>query len=180
MSCHSLILMRHGKSSWSDSSLSDHDRPLKKRGRRNAVEMGNYLASGDLIPEKIVCSTALRAKQTHVHLVLGMRQNPSVDFMEALYHASRSTLQHILTAQTPNLRYLMCIGHNPGLEDFLEWYAPGFHPSTETKTFPTASVAILQSDLPFHQWQPGPSVILTQILRPRDLPQQSSNSGALP
>ena len=51
-----LILMRHAKSDWSDSSLSDHDRPLNSRGQRDAPRMANWLAESDWIPDVVLSS----------------------------------------------------------------------------------------------------------------------------
>ena len=59
-----LLIMRHAKSCWKDSDLSDHERPLKKRGKNDAKKMGKLLKSKKIIPDVIICSTAERAKET--------------------------------------------------------------------------------------------------------------------
>ncbi len=65
-----LLLLRHAKSSWNDPSLADHDRPLKKRGRKAAPRMGRWLQENGLRPDCVLCSTATRARET-LQLVLG-------------------------------------------------------------------------------------------------------------
>ena len=71
-----LLLLRHAKSSWDNSDLADHDRPLNGRGRRDAPRMGQLLAQHDLTPDLIVTSAARRAATTaepvsYTHLTLG-------------------------------------------------------------------------------------------------------------
>jgi len=60
----SLLILRHAKSSWKHPELTDHDRPLNKRGKRDAPRMGKILRSEHLIPEAIISSTAARAHVT--------------------------------------------------------------------------------------------------------------------
>ena len=59
-----LLMLRHAKSSWKDGSLSDHDRPLNERGKRDAPRMGQILKEQALVPELIISSTAKRARKT--------------------------------------------------------------------------------------------------------------------
>ena len=60
----SLHLLRHAKSSWKDPGLNDHDRPLSKRGRQTAKMMAAYLRRAKIAPDLVICSTAMRARQT--------------------------------------------------------------------------------------------------------------------
>jgi phosphohistidine phosphatase len=59
-----LLILRHAKSSWSDASLSDHDRPLNKRGKGDAPKMGSLLRAEELTPDLIISSSAKRAIRT--------------------------------------------------------------------------------------------------------------------
>ena len=59
-----LLILRHAKSSWRDTSLDDHDRPLNERGRRDAPRRGQLLLEESLLPDLILCSTAARARRT--------------------------------------------------------------------------------------------------------------------
>jgi phosphohistidine phosphatase len=59
-----LLLLRHAKSSWDESNLSDYERPLNNRGKQNASTMGNFLKKENLVPDLIISSTAKRADKT--------------------------------------------------------------------------------------------------------------------
>ena len=68
-----LLLMRHAKSSWSEPGLADHDRPLNKRGKQAAPEMGKLLRKEGLVPDLILCSTARRSRQTAEAVAASLR-----------------------------------------------------------------------------------------------------------
>ena len=59
-----LLVLRHAKSSWKDIGLRDFDRPLNKRGKKDAPRMGQFLAEQDLTPDQIITSAATRARLT--------------------------------------------------------------------------------------------------------------------
>lgn len=85
-----LLLLRHAKSSWDDATLSDHDRPLKSRGIKAARRMGRLMREQDLCPDRILCSTAVRARET---LRLALEESgidPATEFTERLFHCSPS------------------------------------------------------------------------------------------
>ena len=73
-----LLLMRHAKSDWSDGSVSDHDRPLNARGQDAAPRIASWLASEGMVPEVILCSTAVRTSQTLALMLNVWRNNPVV------------------------------------------------------------------------------------------------------
>ena len=66
-----LLLLRHAKSSWKDADLDDHDRPLNKRGKRDAPRMSQLIVQQDLVPELILSSTAKRAHKPVTHVSYG-------------------------------------------------------------------------------------------------------------
>lgn len=111
MTC-TLILMRHAKSSWSDVTQADHDRPLNKRGQRSARALGDWLRKHDHAPDQILCSSAARAQETCAGLNLGLPA-PAV---RTLYLAEPETMMRALQAATG--RVVLMIGHNPGIADF--------------------------------------------------------------
>ena len=59
-----LLILRHAKSSWKEARLTDHDRPLNKRGHRDAPKMGRLLRDKELVPQMIISSTAKRTRKT--------------------------------------------------------------------------------------------------------------------
>ncbi|MFQ5733465.1 MAG: histidine phosphatase family protein [Planctomycetaceae bacterium] len=115
-----LFLLRHAKSSWKNDLLTDHERPLNKRGRTTAPLMGRFMAEKDLQPDVIVSSTALRAKQT-TDLIVESSQFPAdVQFTDELYPSGVSRCLSALQTYAGGSDAVMLVGHNPGLEEVLE------------------------------------------------------------
>lgn len=136
-----LILTRHGKSSWDDLSLDDHDRPLNARGKKAARAIGHWLKASNYVPDQVLCSTAMRAQETYVYLCEGLQVAPQRIDLEALYLASPDTIlaQIKCHAMAPSV---LVIGHNPGFADLamdLVEQAPE-HP--DFYRFPTAATLV--------------------------------------
>ncbi|WP_370089880.1 histidine phosphatase family protein [Ekhidna sp.] len=108
-----LYLIRHAKSSWA-FDLSDHDRPLGKRGRKDVIKMGQHLAANQLKPEVLISSTASRAFYTALHLCdqIGIDEG-QIRLDKSLYHAGASDILEVIKA-APNCDRLAVFGHNPG------------------------------------------------------------------
>lgn len=112
-----LILTRHTKSAWDDPATADHDRPLNRRGRRAALELGEWLNSRGYEPDQVLCSTAERTKETWSRLAAApLEVTPKVEFVPALYHAAPDVMMKYLSKATGDC--VMLIGHNPGIADF--------------------------------------------------------------
>lgn len=107
-----LILMRHAKSDWGDLRLSDHARPLNKRGRRSATALGQWLRAQGLAPDQILCSSATRAQETCARLALP----GAPDLLDSLYMAEPEQMLTELRRATGAT--VLVIGHNPGIADF--------------------------------------------------------------
>jgi len=114
-----LYLLRHAKSSWDDDSLSDVERPLNKRGQRDAPMMGKRLRARGFVPNSIVSSGAVRAETT-ARAVAHEIGYPLARIRreDALYLAGPATLLEIVRRADDKLGSLMLVGHNPGLTDF--------------------------------------------------------------
>eukprot|EP00741_Cyanophora_paradoxa_P024619 tig00000269_g23770.t1 len=114
-----LIVMRHGKSSWKvPGELTDEMRPLKKRGRREARIAGEFLESRGWRPQVVVCSTALRSRQTwnEMKRAFGAMQ-PLVFYAPELYAGGLSEIKAALVRHVaPGQSTALVIGHNPGVE----------------------------------------------------------------
>lgn len=108
-----LILTRHAKSSWDSDTLSDHDRPLNKRGRRSAVALGDWLRTKALSPDQVLCSSALRTRETWA--CMGFEE-PEPAYTDALYHAGPAKILDTLKSATG--RIVLLLGHNPGIAEF--------------------------------------------------------------
>jgi len=113
-----LYLVRHAKSDWSHTELDDFDRPLNKRGIRDALEMSKYMAKLDVLPDVVVTSPAMRARQTSEALVHAMHI-PMDDIREdgRIYAASVSALLEVIHEWDETWNSVMMVGHNPGIAE---------------------------------------------------------------
>ena len=111
-----LSILRHAKSSWDDPELGDHERPLNKRGANDAPRIGAYMAEHGMLPDTVLCSTAVRARAT-LALVLSElgRIKPSIAYEDGLYLAEPEALLARLTLVDKGVRHALLVGHNPGL-----------------------------------------------------------------
>ena len=130
-----LLLMRHAKSSWKDTSLYDHDRPLNNRGKRDAPRMGQKLMDEELIPEIILCSTATRARETVERLLETCEFSGDLKYIEDLYHADYATYLELLSELDPEIECAMIVGHNPEMDSFLQYVCDDYD------HLPTATIA---------------------------------------
>lgn len=117
-----LCLLRHAKSSWENPSLLDRERPLNKRGYRDAPRMGAYLA-GRYSPIPFFVSPARRAQETYTELLTGWPELNShgVTTEEALYTFEFRELLQWLSARPDELAAVAMVGHNPALTDLTNW-----------------------------------------------------------
>lgn len=177
-----LVLLRHGKSDWPD--VADHERPLAKRGRRDAPEAGRWLAESGYAPDAVVCSTALRARETWAlaedgllaagrlaagPLAAGLRAegpgvppapslSPTVRYDRRVYGATVLGLLMLIREFEPRWRTAMIVGHNPGLAELAMGLAG---PSPEPPpAFPTAAVAVLGLPGAWAEAEPGKARLL--------------------
>ena len=137
-----LLILRHAKSSWKDHSLADRDRPLSKRGKRDAPEMGRRIAAAGIRPSLIVSSPAVRAWTT-AKIIANEIGYPR-EFLQRdnrLYLASVNGILDVIVAQDPGFNSLMLVGHNPGFTDFANYLVPGL-----TNNMPTAGVVSVELD----------------------------------
>ncbi len=137
-----LTLVRHAKSSWKDTSLRDRERPLNKRGRRDAPEMGRRIREHGIRPSLIVSSPAERAWTT-ARLIAAEIGYP-LEFLQkdgSLYLASVDDILDVVAAQDEGFNSLMVVGHNPGFTDFANFLCPGL-----TNNLPTAGVVSVEFD----------------------------------
>ena len=142
-----LSLLRHAKSSWEDGSLEDFDRPLAKRGESAAPRMGAFMAEHGLAPQLILCSPAVRTRQTLDLVVPHLPGQPTVVYQDDFYLAAPSVLLARLRKVGGKIGHVMVVGHNPGMQGLaLEFAADG---ETEERRalavkFPTAGLAVIR------------------------------------
>ncbi|KUL76763.1 MULTISPECIES: histidine phosphatase family protein [unclassified Streptomyces] len=161
-----LVVLRHAKSAWPDD-LTDHERPLAARGRRDAPVAGRLLAEADCLPDLALCSTALRARQTWDLACGQWGTPPPVRHDRRLYAAGVADLLAVVHEVPPEVGTLLLVGHNPGLEDLVLGLAgDGLDDLLEevgTK-FPTAAAAVLAWHGPgWRDLEPG-TALLTDVM----------------
>jgi phosphohistidine phosphatase len=135
-----LTLVRHAKSSWKDGSLSDRERPLNKRGKRDAPVMGKRIVEAGIRPSLIISSPAVRAWTTAK--IFAKALTYPVEFLQredGLYLASLDNLLDAIATQDAGFNNLMLIAHNPGLTDFANYLVPGL-----TSNVPTTGVVSVE------------------------------------
>lgn len=139
-----LLLLRHAKSSWKNPGLADIDRPLNKRGKRDAPRIGALLRELDLIPEIVICSPALRARKTLEAVSEESGYDGEIIINEDFYPGDTETFIESFYSLPKEIERVMIVGHNPGLEEFL-------HDLTgESARMPTSALA--QVSLPIIEW----------------------------
>ena len=159
-----LILVRHAKSDWPDQpDLPDHQRPLAKRGRRDAPVVGHWLAASGYAPDAVVCSTALRARQTWELLAAGLAEAaagppPVVRYERRVYEATVLGLLMLIREFDAGWRSVLMVGHNPGIAEL----AAGLVGPDEAapQAFPTAATAVLGLPGPWVDAAPGEARVL--------------------
>ena len=138
-----MYLVRHAKSSWDNPDLADYDRPLNKRGLRDAPEMGRRLSLMKVDVEVMLSSPANRAFTT-ASIIAPMLNYPQKAIVtdEAIYHADRSELVNVLMKQDPGISSLMLYGHNPGFTDLANYLA-----GADIDNIPTCGVVAIQFEI---------------------------------
>jgi phosphohistidine phosphatase len=158
----SVLILRHAKSSWKDQALTDHDRPLNKRGKRDAPRIGKLLKNKHLVPEAIISSTARRAHATAEAVAKASDYEGEVTLNRSLYAAGPKAYLDVLHDFSEDYARVLIVGHNPGLEELLEMLTGEIH------IMPTCSLAHVKLhvaswlDIDYHtkgklvdMWQPG-------------------------
>lgn len=132
-----LLIMRHAKSSWTEPGKTDFERSLNKRGRRVAPLMGRFIHDQGIKPDRIVSSSAYRAKETTELFAeaCGVAEQ-DIEFVKYLYHAPASEYLELFDRfDDEAVETLMVVGHNPGLEELV------YSLSKMYESMPTAAIA---------------------------------------
>lgn len=130
-----LLLLRHAKSSWEDTSLPDFERPLNERGQRAAPLIGKFMRERKLQPDLVICSPAKRTRETIALVLEAAGIEPLLRYDERIYEASVGSLVEIVSQIEDDKTEVMLVGHNPGFENLLERL------TGETERMPTAALA---------------------------------------
>lgn len=140
-----VLILRHAKSSWKNANLSDHDRPLNRRGERDAPRMGRLLREEMLTPDLIISSDAKRALRTAELVALNSGYEREIEVSRGLYLGDPQDYVEHLSKVDDLWQRVMVVGHNPGLEMLLEQL------TGEEERLPTAALA--RVELPLDSWR---------------------------
>ncbi len=132
-----LLIVRHGKSSWKDKSLQDKERPLKKRGKKESKFVGEMLVENELVPQLILTSDAVRATETARIIAKTAGNKEAVKLVPAFYMAEPQAYIDTLNTLPDTVERVMIVGHNPGLEALLQFI------DGKIESLPTGSMAYL-------------------------------------
>lgn len=137
-----LIILRHAKSAWPD--VPDHDRPLAPRGQRDAPAAGRWLRESGHVPDRVLCSTARRARETYQLAQTQFGAEPPVDYEDRLYGADVDEVLELAHATADSVTRLMVVGHEPCVSDTTLYLAGSGDALSKVRVkYPTAGIAIL-------------------------------------
>jgi phosphohistidine phosphatase len=159
-----LYLLRHAKSSWNDPTLRDFDRPLKKRGREAAERMGQRVALETLSNPVVICSPAVRTRETAQIVLASANLQVEPRFDERIYEASLRELVQIVTEIPADDEVAIMIGHNPGFEELLAFL------TGEHRRMPTCALAKIRfGDVSWNEVRASEGS-LEWFIAPKELP----------
>jgi phosphohistidine phosphatase len=140
-----LLLLRHAKSSWKQPEINDHDRPLNRRGKKEAPKVGKYLKANDLVPDLILSSTARRAHETAQAVAEESGFEGQIDMYQDLYLSEPACYLDILQSLPDSASRVLVVGHNPEMDELLTLL-------TDVSQH-MATAALAQINLPITSWQ---------------------------
>ena len=172
-----LVLVRHAKSAWPDTP--DQERPLARRGLRDAPALGRWLRSAGYVPDLVVCSTARRAEETWQLAATELQAHPAVSWDERVYQASPAGLLDLIRQAPPETGTMLVVGHDPAIAGVALMLSEGTAPAGAAgpppgaldrmrAKFPTAAAAVLEFTGPWRLLAPGRAQ-LSQFVTPRDI-----------
>lgn len=140
-----LFILRHAKSSWDNPDLRDYDRPLNKRGKKDAPRMGKYLKKANLIPDRILSSSAKRARKTAKRFAKACGYTGKIIKLDSFYHAPVGIYFETLQTLPDKYKNIMVVGHNPTMEQLVH------HITGQYQQMPTTALAHIT--LPIDNWE---------------------------
>jgi len=147
-----LHLLRHAKSSWDDPDLPDHERPLAPRGERAARKIAEHVRREGIAPELVLCSTAVRARQTLAALLPALPGEAEIRLEDGLYAAGVSQVLTRLREVDESVGSVLVVGHNPTLHELaVALTGKGDVP----ERFPTGALATLVFPTPWAELAGG-------------------------
>ncbi|MCX5523203.1 histidine phosphatase family protein [Streptomyces bobili] len=152
-----IVLFRHAKADW--PQVTDHERPLADRGRQDAAVAGRKLTDSGIAVDLALCSTATRTRETWKLAVHELPHRPKTVYEERIYEASPGELIALLNEVPDEVRDLVLVGHNPGIEGLAEVLSGTAEEDARERMtrrgFPAAAFAVLTFDGSWKSLEPG-------------------------
>ncbi|SDF82408.1 phosphohistidine phosphatase [Limimonas halophila] len=175
-----LYLLRHAKSAWDDPALTDHERPLAPRGEDAAPRVGRTLRDMGAAPDRVLCSSARRARQTWALIAPELDHDAPVEVRDDLYDADATDLLDAIHAVPAAVEQLIVVGHNPSMERLAEALAGDGNAAALQELhakYPTGAVAELRFDLESWDGIESGRGHLTRFHKPKKLPDPEPDDG---
>ncbi|MEV5008617.1 SixA phosphatase family protein [Streptomyces sp. NPDC093064] len=157
-----IVLFRHAKADW--PQVADHERPLAERGRTDAAVAGRKLADAGVPVDLALCSTAIRTRETWKLAVHELPHRPKTVYEERVYDASPGELITVLNETPDDVRSVILIGHNPGIQGLAEVLSGSAEGDARERMnrrgFPAAAFAVLSFDGSWKALEPGVATLL--------------------
>jgi phosphohistidine phosphatase len=173
-----LVLLRHAKSAWPED-VPDHERPLARRGRRDAPNAGRWLRQAGQVPDQVICSTARRARETWQLAQAELGVQPPAVYDRGAYEASVGSLLDLVRRQAPAARTVLVVGHDPALPELAlalvaetanraqgdreATWAPATALDQMRAKFPTAAIAVLEFRGPWSELTLGRARLISFV-----------------
>jgi len=153
-----VLLLRHAKSSWDNPGLADFDRPLAKRGLKDAPIIGQVIADLGIVPDKIISSPAKRARQTTELMAKACGYKKSITWQDSFYGGYSDTLIDALRILPDAVELAMLVGHSPTMEETVEALLVG--EGEFSIRMPTAALVCLDLDImTWESLEPGDATL---------------------
>lgn len=137
-----LYIIRHAKSSWADTSISDFDRPLNERGKKDAPAMAEKLLDKKLKIDAFISSPAKRAKKTCIEFCkIYEADKDNIILVNELYNAAANNFYEIIAGLDDKFKRVAIFSHNPGITDFVN----SLIPSVNIDNMPTCAVFAVET-----------------------------------
>ena len=159
-----IYVLRHAKSSWDNSNLSDFDRPLADRGISDAKKMSNFLKDMNIKIDRVLCSNAIRAKETFDLTADGFNfEIDKATYSDKLYFGDTTTIIQDLKELDESLNNILIVGHNPTLHYLVEILT-----NESINRFTTCNLATISHD---GEWISlnSQQCSLKSLIRPKEL-----------
>ncbi|MFI0091959.1 SixA phosphatase family protein [Streptomyces bobili] len=157
-----IVLFRHAKADW--PQVTDHERPLADRGRQDAAVAGRKLTDSGIAVDLALCSTATRTRETWKLAVHELPHRPKTVYEERIYEASPGELIALLNEVPDEVRNLVLVGHNPGIEGLAEVLSGTAEEDARERMtrrgFPAAAFAVLTFDGSWKSLEPGRAALV--------------------